>query len=77
MIDPENPLKLPKAVDDSRAALDEHLAARALAAEAPAVGSRPVRDCTYDTSDILAITDGLQAPVILQKAGEGPTTRDG
>ncbi len=60
-----------------RAALDEHLAARALAAEAPAVGSRPVRDCTYDTSDILAITDGLQAPVILQKAGEGPTTRDG
>lgn len=60
-----------------RAALDEHLAARALAAEARAVGSRPVRDCTCDTSDILAVTDGLQAPVILQTAGERPTARDG
>lgn len=60
-----------------RAALDEHLATRALAAEAPAVGSSPVRGCTCDSSDILAITDGLHAPVNLQKAGEGPTARGG
>ena len=60
-----------------RAALDEHLAARGLAAEAHAVGSWPVRDCTGDTSDILAITDRLHTRVILQKAGERPTARDG
>lgn len=60
-----------------RAALDEHLAARALAAEAPAVGSWPVRDYTRDSSDILAVTDGLQARVNLQKARERPTARDG
>lgn len=60
-----------------RAALDEHLATRALAAEAPAAGSWPVRDYACDSSDILAITDGLHARVNLQKAGEGPTARDG
>jgi hypothetical protein len=60
-----------------RAALDEHLATCALAAEAPGVGSWPVRGYTCDSSDILAITDGLHARVNLQKAGEGPTARDG
>lgn len=60
-----------------RAALEEHLAARALAADSPAVGSWPVRDYTRDSSDILAITDGLHARVNLQIAGERPTARDG
>lgn len=60
-----------------RAALDEHLAARVLAADSPAVGSWSVRDYTRDSSDILAITDGLHARVNLQIAGERPTARDG